>query len=240
MLAVSPSRAFAAVDAKLAFQRILDGRQLPDGRQRLRGNGTHVVEEAGNENPTLIVAHFAEQLRGHRRRVRHPVAVVAVVHGTHRPVHGHFQSDHTARAKVERRFSRLMHRGVTDEPQIAGEALAVCAQDPLEVRRAGFFFSVPHHLDVDGGFTPGRGERVEGAEEGNDRRLVVRDRPAEQAPLRVKAARGSLASRCRERRRPAQRCAARARTGLNSIVKVLPAVHRNAHRRPPCAGRLGD
>ena len=149
-----------------------------------RSRRDHAVVEAVNGHAAVVVLHRREQRRQAQRRVRDPVAVVAAVHAgpwVRTP------SGRTSRCRARRTRpsgrplecpgpSRMIIR--------SARSLSRYRVDRRhEARRAGFFLAVEDDVDVRRRREPGRLQRVDGGEQRDDRRLVVRRRPRVEAPV---------------------------------------------------------
>ena len=90
-----------------------------------------------------------------------------------RPIDRGVEPDGAARAEIDQRPPRLMHRPVADEPQIGRKFVRILAQDVLQMRRARLLLAFPYHLDVHGWLLPNRFQRIERRKECKFGNLVV-------------------------------------------------------------------
>jgi len=98
VLAVSPSTPSLRQIPNARFSEPATGGSCATAARGGR-NLAHLVAEAWNEDPSLAVAHFADELGRHHRGIGYPVAVMSVVERVQRPVHRRFQVDGAARAE---------------------------------------------------------------------------------------------------------------------------------------------
>jgi hypothetical protein len=121
---------------------------------------THLVVEAGQGDPTLLVVERREQ-RGHRvQGVGDAAAERSRVQVHRRPAqreldagqapHGHHGTGQVARG----------HAGVADDDDVAGEPLLAFLQQGGEVRGAGLLLALDQQLDRDGGGLAPHGGKV--------------------------------------------------------------------------------
>src|SRR6185369_17158278 len=103
---------------ELAAKRGLHCRNGRDRRALGGARWRHLVEEAMDRGPALLVAQAREQLNEACGWVRHPVPVVTVVQSLHRAVHGQLHARGAAHAEREQWPAALVHRTVTDEPGV--------------------------------------------------------------------------------------------------------------------------
>ncbi len=128
------------------FKVVADRRQIFQRRLFLGRDGAHAVAEAGNQDAAVVIAHLREQRRGHRRGIRHPVAVVAVVQRAQRPVDRGLDLHDAARAEIHQRTARLMHRPIADENEIGAQELLILMQRVTQVRRSRLLPRLPRAL----------------------------------------------------------------------------------------------
>src|SRR6185369_17738087 len=102
---------------ELAAKRGLHCRNGRDRRALGGARWRHLVEEAMDRGPALLVAQAREQLDETCGRVRHPVSVMAVVQSLYRAVHGQLHARGAAHAEGEQRSAALVDRTVADEPR---------------------------------------------------------------------------------------------------------------------------
>ncbi len=122
-------------------------------------------------------------------RVGRPVAVVPVVQGPDRPIHGDLQARGAARAEAEQHAAALVNGAVTDQPCIGSEQIGVRGHGSGQVRRARLLLAFEHEPQVERGALPLREQRVQCRQHGDDGRLVVAGRARIEPRLGVQRAR---------------------------------------------------
>ena len=154
------------------------GREVVGNRRQrapFLGGELDAVVEPRDHDPAALVLHRGDELRQPDRRVRRPVAVVAAVQRNARPVHDEFEGQDAAGAETDRGPAALVERAVEDEHRVGGEPAPVAGDRGDEVRGPGLLLAVEDQLEVAGDRDVRCVERVEGAEQGDDRRGVVGD-----------------------------------------------------------------
>jgi hypothetical protein len=177
---------------RLALQTIIDRGQVAYGELFVGSQGADAIGNSGNQDPAILVAHLRDQRCRHGCGIGNPIAVVSVVQGAHGAVDRCVQADDAARAEINHRPPRLMHRAVADQNEIGGESGAIVPQHVGEVRRTGFFLAFPQYFDIHRGRRTGGFEGIERGQKGHDGCLVVADGAAEKPPFGIE--RGARAS----------------------------------------------
>jgi hypothetical protein len=129
-----PLGALAATYLQFLLQARLRVRKCSERPGLGRGQRAHAIHIARDQNLAFAVPEGGHDLGRHDRRVRHPVAVVAAVHGLDGAVDGDLDRRIPTRTEVELRPAALVHGAITDDPEVGLQEILVGAQDRFEVR----------------------------------------------------------------------------------------------------------
>ena len=145
----------------------------------------HIVIEVVDRHAAVVVLHGREQPRQIERRVRRPVTVIAAVEIACGAVHRDRRRHETARAEIHRGTPAGVARTVDEEQRVGFDLIAVLAQSRLEIWRASLLLAFENDADVRGQRQLRRIEGVNGAQQSDDGRLVIRRRARVHAPVGI-------------------------------------------------------
>ena len=175
--------AFRPSKREILAQELVDRWSRRYRGQRLRAWLSYRFGKSIDQDLTIRGAHAGQQMHQHHDRVWRPVPIMPAVQLAQRPIDGDICPGYSAHPKTDQLPAGLVHRPIAEQPEIGLQQVRVPPNHVRKMRRAGFLLAIEKEFEIDRDWNIRRRQRIDRAQQANDRRFVVTCRARVQAPL---------------------------------------------------------